>query len=93
MKRGGWQYSVDTGVISSARRTAGPKQQEHPQTTYPGDVGMNEIDNHADTLYAGLNRHLLKLSGEYCTVSPFSADYQPKPDVPIAKCATVYINN
>ncbi len=70
--------------------TAGPKQQEHAQTTNPGDVGMNEIDNHADTLCAGPNWRLLELSGKYCTVSPFSADYQPKPDVPIAKCATVY---
>ena len=32
----------------------------------------------------------MELSGEYCTVSPFSADYQPTPDVPIAKCATTY---
>jgi hypothetical protein len=32
----------------------------------------------------------VELSGEYCTVSPFSADYQPTPDVPIAKCATTY---
>jgi hypothetical protein len=36
------------------------------------------------------NWKLLELSGEYCNVSPFSTDYQPKSDVPIAKCATVY---
>ncbi|KAI2507507.1 Reverse transcriptase (RNA-dependent DNA polymerase) [Fragilaria crotonensis] len=51
---------------------------------------MNEIDNHADTICAGPNWKLLKLSGEYCSVSPFSAEYEPKLDVPIAKCATVY---
>ena len=51
---------------------------------------MNEIDNHADTICAGPNWKLLEFWGEYCNVSPFSADYQPKSDVPIAKCATVY---
>ena len=51
---------------------------------------MNEIDNHADTICAGPNLKWVELSGEYCNVSPFSAIYQPKPDVPIAKCATFY---
>ena len=51
---------------------------------------MNEIDNHADTICAGPDWKLLELSGEYCNVSPFSTDYRPKPDVTIAKCATVY---
>jgi hypothetical protein len=51
---------------------------------------MNEIDNHADTICAGPNWKLLELSGEYCTVSPFSTDYQPKQNIPIAKCATTY---
>jgi hypothetical protein len=51
---------------------------------------MNEIDNHADTISAGPDWKLIELSGEYCDVSPFSADNQPKPDVPIVKCATVY---
>jgi hypothetical protein len=52
-------------------------------------IANNEIDNHADTTCAGPNWRLVELSGEYCTVSPFSAEYQPIPDVlPIAKCAT-----
>jgi hypothetical protein len=51
---------------------------------------MNEIDNHADTICAGPNWKLLELSGEYCTVSPFSTDYQPKQNIPIARCATTY---
>ena len=51
---------------------------------------MNEIDNHVDTICAGPNWKLLELSGEHCSVSPFSGEYQPKPNVPIAKCATVY---
>ena len=76
-------------IISSARAT-GPNRRR-PKETEPGRSAMNEIDNHhADTICAGPNWKLLELSGEYCTVSPFSTDYQPKPDVPIATCATVY---
>jgi hypothetical protein len=51
---------------------------------------MNEIDNHANKICAGPNWLLLEQSGEYGNNSPFSADCQPKPDVPFAKCATVY---
>jgi hypothetical protein len=72
----------------SARRSS--SKQYHPKATTPGNIGVNEIDNHADTTCAGPNWRLIELTGEYCTVSPFSAEYQPKPDVPIAKCATTY---
>ena len=58
--------------------------------TIEGTFGKNEIDNHADTICAGPNWKLLELSGEFCSVTPFSADYQPKVNVPIAKCATTY---
>jgi hypothetical protein len=75
-------------MISSARRTGA--KQSHPKEADPGHIATNEIDNHADTICAGPNWKLLELSGEYCNVSPFSPDYQPKLDVPIAKCATVY---
>ena len=75
-------------IISSARR-AGTRQISSPPTT-PGNVGNNEIDNHADTICAGPNWRLLELTGEYCTVAPFSSDYTPKQDIPIARCATTY---
>ncbi|KAI2500467.1 Reverse transcriptase (RNA-dependent DNA polymerase) [Fragilaria crotonensis] len=75
-------------IISSARR-AGARQVSSPSTT-PGTIGHNEIDNHADTICAGPNWRLLELTGEYCTVAPFSSDYAPKQDIPIAKCATTY---
>jgi hypothetical protein len=75
-------------VILSARVT-GPNRCRLKETEHDRSA-MNEIDNHADTKCAGPNWKLLKLPGEYCNVSPFSADYQPKSDVPIAKCATVY---
>ena len=75
-------------VISSARRAG--THQLYSQPTTPGQLGTNEIDNHADTICAGPNWRLLELTGEYCTVAPFSSDYSPKPDIPIARCATTY---
>jgi hypothetical protein len=66
-------------------------KQYHPKETIPGNIGINKIDNHADTTSAGPNWRLIEPSGKYCTVlSHFSAEYQPKPDVPIAKCTTMY---
>ena len=75
-------------IISSARRFS--SKQYHPTETIPGNIGINEIENHADTTCAGPNWRLIELSGKRCTVSPFSAEYQPKPDVQIAKYATTY---
>ena len=77
-------------IISSAR-VIGPNRRR-PKEAEPGRSAMNKIDNHVDTICAGPNWKLLELSGEYCNVSPISTDYQRKPDIPIAKCATVYIN-
>lgn len=78
-------------MISSVRRTD-TKRSAIPPQSVPEQIGMNEIDNHADTICGGPNCKLLELlSGEYCNISPFSADYKPKPDVPIAKCATTYM--
>jgi hypothetical protein len=33
---------------------------------------------------------VLEFTGEYCDVSPFSKEYEPLANVPVAKCATVY---
>jgi hypothetical protein len=62
-------------IILSAWRSS-PKQYQ-PKETIPGNIGFNKIDNHANTTSAGLNWHLIELSGKYCTVSPFSAQYLP----------------
>jgi hypothetical protein len=75
-------------MVLSAR-SAGKQRAKIPHSV-PEQSGANEIDNYADTICAGPNWKLLELSGEYCSVSPFSADYQPKANVPIAKCATIY---
>ncbi len=73
-------------IISSARRSS--SKQCHPKETIPGNIASHEINNHVDTACASPNWRLIELSGKYCTVSPFSAEYQPKHDVPIAKFAT-----
>ena len=75
-------------IMSSARR-ASTQRSEVPRSN-PGHRGSNEIDNLADKICAGPNWRLLELSGEYCNVCPFSANHQPKTNVPIAKCATTY---
>jgi hypothetical protein len=76
-------------VISNLRVTASANISNYANTIV-GTIGKNEIDNHADTICAGLNWKLLELSGEFCSVTPFSADYHPKTNVPEAKCATAY---
>jgi hypothetical protein len=76
-------------VISSSRVTASANVSNYANTI-TGTIGKNEIDNHADTICAGPNWKLLELSGEFCSVTPFSSDYQPKANVPVARAATVY---
>ena len=76
-------------VISSSRVAASANISNYANTIV-GTIGKNEIDNHADTICAGPNWKLLELSGEFCSVTPFSADYHPKTNVPVAKCATAY---
>jgi hypothetical protein len=44
----------------------------------------------ADTICAGANWTVLEFTGKYCNVSPFSTEYAPLENVPVARCATVY---
>jgi hypothetical protein len=87
-------------VFSGYRCTAASaKTKEHDKYARnrgeSGFIGKNEIDNHADTICAGLNWIVLvEFTGEYCNVSPFSTEYEPRlENVPIAHCidaSTVY---
>jgi Reverse transcriptase (RNA-dependent DNA polymerase) len=83
-------------VTSGYRRTAASAKTKMERDKYAqnrgvsGVIGKNEIDNHADTICAGSNWIVLEFTGEYCNVSPFSAEYEPLENVPIAQCATVY---
>jgi hypothetical protein len=86
-------------VTSGYRRTAASAKTKMEGDKYArnrgesGIVGRNEIDNHADTICAGSNWTVLEFTGEYCNVSPFSTEYKPLENVPIAQCATVYTYN
>ena len=51
----------------------------------------NELDSHADTTVAGSNMVMLEDTGGRASVTPFSKEYSPVPDIPIATCATTYI--
>ena len=83
-------------MTSGYRRTAASAKAKPERDKYArnrgvsGVIGKNEIDNHADTICAGSNWIVLEFTGEYCNVSPFSAEYEPLENVPIAQCATVY---
>ena len=76
-------------VTSSIWTLASAKLHTY-DTTIVGVTGKNEIDNHADTICAGPNWKLIELSGEFCFVTPFSTDYQPKVNIPVGRCATTY---
>ena len=68
-------------VTSSIRTLASTKMTTY-DTTIAGMTGKNEIDNHADTICAG--------PVKFCSVTPFSADSQPKVNIPVGRCATTY---
>ncbi|KAI2489216.1 Reverse transcriptase (RNA-dependent DNA polymerase) [Fragilaria crotonensis] len=72
------------------RKTASTTLTQHP-TVHEGQVGRNEIDNHADTICAGPNWRVLEFTGQFCSVAPFSMEYSPKVNVPVAKCASTYL--
>ena len=55
-------------------------------------VNESHLDSHADTCAGGANFALLdpqQIDG-YVDVAPFSDEYQPLPDVPVATCVTAW---
>ena len=58
--------------------------------TIVGNQARTEMDTRADTSCAGINFWLHELTGQTCTVAPFSATYEPILDVPIATSLTAY---
>ncbi len=49
-----------------------------------------ELDSHADTTVAGSTCRVIEYTEEVCDVFPFSSEYQPMKQVPVAKVATAY---
>ena len=58
----------------------------------PGFVANSEMDSHADTCVIGPNFRINKLAGEHRNVAPYSSNYKPIKDVPIANASTAYTN-
>ena len=56
----------------------------------PGTFGQNEMDSHADTCCAGANFCMLSPTGVTCDVAPYDTTYEPRTNLPIATCATVF---
>ena len=57
--------------------------------------GQTCLDSHADTCVCGANFVMLERGDqvmEFVDVSPFSDVFKPTKDVPIASCATTWIN-
>ncbi len=53
-------------------------------------VANAELDSHADTVVAGSACRILVLTDKSCDVFPYSNQYEPIPNVPVAKVATAY---
>ena len=51
------------------------------------------MDTRADTSCSGINFWLHEITGQTCTVAPFSATYEAISDVPIATFLTAYIDS
>ena len=50
----------------------------------------NELDSHADTCCAGKNFCMLERPLRHVNVQPYSEEYKPLQNIPIANCATVW---
>ncbi len=70
------------------RRKVSVAHVEH--CTSAGTQARSELDTRADTSCGGKNFWLDELTGQTCSVSPFSASYDPMTDVQIATCLTAY---
>ena len=49
-----------------------------------------EIDTRADTICAGKASHVIEYTDQVCDVSPFTSEYEPMRNIPVAKTATAY---
>ena len=62
----------------------------HNDDTITTHTNQSELDSHADTTVAGSNMVMLHDSGKSAEVVPFSDEYEPTVNIPIATCATSY---
>jgi hypothetical protein len=57
-----------------------------------GNYAWNEMDSHADTCCARANWTVLELTREVCKVMPFLKSYDVVEEIPVTKCAMVWMS-
>jgi hypothetical protein len=80
------------GKISSGQRYHAPSNRmtSSVQRFDCNKEAKAELDSHADTTVAGSTCRVLEFTENFCDVFPFSENYEPMKQVPIAKVATAY---
>ena len=58
--------------------------------TVPGTQAITEMENRSDNSCSGINFWLHELTGQKCSVSPFSTLYEPMSDIQILTCLTEF---
>ena len=85
------KHRKTSAVVTSLRSGVRVKiaaVQEVENQTVEGLVARNDMDTHADTCCAGANWRPMAFTGLNCDVSPYSEEYAPIRNVPVATCAT-----
>jgi hypothetical protein len=78
-------------TVSERRTVSLTRASPMEQRSYlPHKWGRIELDTHADTFCAGANFVPLHFTQQVVDVSPYSEDYSPMKDVPIATVATLW---
>jgi hypothetical protein len=84
-------------VVSSYRRITASTKTNQDRDKYARNRGESGIIGRRMRLITtripsvqARNWTVLEFTGEYCNVSPFSTEYAPLENVPVARCATVY---
>ena len=65
------------------------EMRQYANETEPGTVSTNDMDTMADTCCAGKNWTPIYFTGDRVEVSPFTDEYSPIKDIPVATCATM----
>ena len=77
-------------TVRSTNRYRSIKSVETTSSNEPGTVARCELDSHADTCVAGPNFQLDEYTGDFCDVTPYSADYQPLTNIPVVNASTAF---
>jgi hypothetical protein len=86
-------HLCNVAAICSTIRYRSIKSVETTNSNDPGTVARCELDSHADTCVAGPNFQLDEYTGDFCDVTPYSADFQPLTNIPVVNASTVFTDD